>query len=217
MRWAWIPLFFAVSEASLGGSLCGAGPMGAPRPSGSEGSGKMWLPAFCGLGCGGASLLSRAAEAAGRGGGLVVGGGGLSGRTCSAHAPSLGGASTRRRGAASISMMSDSDLDPMSRRDRIKATKRAGGDEEKPMLFVGNLPWVLDSWGLEKLFEPYGKVRRHLSNAQMCVKQKRADDKTCVLQLWVFTARAWGCKWTPRSMCVAPASHGPSNIGLHVP
>jgi RNA recognition motif-containing protein len=96
-------------------------------------------------------------------------------------------------------------LDPMSRRDRIKATKRAGGDEEKPMLFVGNLPWVLDSWGLEKLFEPYGKVRRHLSNAQMCV------------QLWVFTARAWGCKGTPRSMCVAPASHGPSNIGLHVP
>ena len=38
---------------------------------------------------------------------------------------------------------------------------RKSGDplgREKPMIFVGNLPWVLDSWGLEKLFEPFGKV-----------------------------------------------------------
>jgi RNA recognition motif-containing protein len=26
------------------------------------------------------------------------------------------------------------------------------------MLFVGNLPWVLDSYGLRKLFEPFGEV-----------------------------------------------------------
>jgi hypothetical protein len=175
MRWAGILLLFAASEASLGVPFCGAGPAAAPRPGSCEDSGKMSLPAFCGLGGGGASLpQSRAAVAAGRIGGLGLGGRGPFGRTCSAHAPPVGGASMRRRrrGAASISMMSDSDLDPMSRRDRIKATKRAGGDEEKPMLFVGNLPWVLDSWGLEKLFEPYGKVRRHLSKAQMCVKQK---------------------------------------------
>lgn len=41
----------------------------------------------------------------------------------------------------------------------VAGGKEAGSSgNEKTMLFVGQLPWILDSWGLEKLFEPYGKV-----------------------------------------------------------
>ena len=38
-----------------------------------------------------------------------------------------------------------------------------GAPDSKRLLFVGNLPWVLDSYGLRKLFEPFGK----LLNAQI--------------------------------------------------
>ncbi len=31
--------------------------------------------------------------------------------------------------------------------------------DERATIFVGNLPWALDSYGLRKLFEPYGKIR----------------------------------------------------------
>ena len=31
--------------------------------------------------------------------------------------------------------------------------------DERATVFVGNLPWALDSYGLRKLFEPYGKIR----------------------------------------------------------
>ena len=31
--------------------------------------------------------------------------------------------------------------------------------DEDATIFVGNLPWALDSYGLRKLFEPYGTVR----------------------------------------------------------
>ena len=31
--------------------------------------------------------------------------------------------------------------------------------DERATVFVGNLPWALDSYGLRKLFEPHGKIR----------------------------------------------------------
>ena len=40
----------------------------------------------------------------------------------------------------------------------VSMSANDGKSEGRTMLFVGNLPWALDSWGLEKLFEPFGQV-----------------------------------------------------------